>query len=677
MSKGFASSYRLILVAAFVFAGFGAVAARLVWLQENDRPQLLSYVQKARREVIVTNARRGDILDANGNLLATSIAFRDMGVDPRSVLPEDEPKWPRLAALLGRPLPEVRRILTTRFAPLAAPARPPEGVGTTGSPRPPGAGLVLPLRAAPPGGQAADDDSLKLDDPDEQGNRPIKWADFSGKRGSQLLVSETTYDAIMKLGVRGVYGTRVFRRQYPDGSLAAHVIGYVNEDEKPVSGIESYADFYLRGQNGWIETEKDRYGHELAQFRSREVPATDGFTVKLSIDATVQQIVENEVAAIVQRYQPEKVTIIVGRPKTGFILALANYPSFNLNRYSEAARKDHGAALRNIAGTDEYEPGSVFKIVAASGALNDHLVTPSTVFDCSLTQIEYHGLVRKLPREMSTDHFKNLTVAQILDRSSNKGAAQLGMMLGENRYYSYVRAFGFGEPTGFPISGEREIGGDVPPVSRWDGLTITRMPMGQSVAVTALQVQQAMGVIASGGLLMRPQVITQVLDSNGALVYSFHPDTVRRVLSESTAQTVAKILEGVATKSVGSSEGGTADRAAIPGYEVAGKTGTGQKLEPVRLPSGRTVLRYADDHHVASFVGFFPASNPQVAISVIVNDADAHAPRGQYTGGYVAAPSFKRIGEQLIPYLDIRPPADTTARPLLALGAAVGGRKAR
>src|SRR6185312_2216926 len=185
----------------------------------------------------------------------------------------------------------------------------------------------------------------------------------------------------------------------------------------------------------------------------------------------------------------------------------------------------------------------------------------------------------------------------------------------------------------------------------WDGITITRMPMGQSVAVTPLQIHQAMSVIADGGVLLKPQVITQVLDSAGGLVYSFKRTEVRRVLSEQTARTMAQILTGVAFKKVGDEEGGTGGAAAIPGYEVAGKTGTGQKPERVTLPSGKVVTRMSNTHHVSSFVGFFPASNPQVAISIIVDDPDAHAPKGQIAGGYVAAPSFKNIGEQLIPYL--------------------------
>jgi cell division protein FtsI/penicillin-binding protein 2 len=684
MSKGFASSYRIVLLACLVVASFAGLAARLAWLQVYDRDELLEYVEKAHRQIIVETARRGDILDARGNILATSRPLIVLGVDPQSLVPEDEKKWPQLAALIGRPLPEVTRILTTRFQSAAAQARPPEGVGSAG-PAPaanPGSlvfnlsvpgiavagGQPAPDEAQPPEPPAASADDTVTDDPDSQGNRPIRWAKLSDD------VLESTYAEILKLGIRGIYGSRAYRRAYPDNGLASHVIGYVNRDEIPVTGMEAYADFYLRGQAGWVESEKDGRRQELAQFRSREVPASDGYTVKLSIDATVQHIVEEELDFLARKYQPEKATIIVSDPRTGFILALGNYPSFNLNAYNLLPRDAQGA-LRNIAATDEYEPGSVFKIVATAGALNEGLVTPSTTFDCSLEKIDYDGLVngvRKvrtlgLPRENVGDHFGRLTVAQIIGRSSNKGAAQLGMLLGEQRFYDYARAFGFGQVTNFPMGGDKEIHGDLAPVDRWDGLTITRMPMGQSVAVTPLQIHQAMGVIASGGVLLRPQVIMQVLDPSGGLVYSFRRTEVRRVISEETARTMRLLLSRVTDEKVGTSDGGTGALAAIPGFDVAGKTGTGNKLEPVTLPSGKTVLRYSDKHHVASFVGFFPAGDPQVAISVIVNDADAHAPAGEITGGFVAAPSFKHIGEQLIPYLDIRPVSGPPLRPALAM----------
>jgi cell division protein FtsI/penicillin-binding protein 2 len=661
MSKGFTSTYRIALLASLVLAMFAGLEVRLIWLHVIDRDELLRSVDEARRQLIVDNARRGDILDTQGALLATSRSVIVLGVDPQVVRAEDRAKWPQLASLIGVPLPEIERAFTTKTRPSGAGD---ESDGTAAAAGDAAVAIKLALPAGadasvPASVPAADrKDDTEFDDPDKDGNRPIRWAKLSDQ------IQESVYKQVTELGIRGVYGSRVYRRDYPHNEMAAHVIGYVDREERPVTGIERYADFYLKGENGWLESEKDGKSHELAQFRTREVPPSDGYSVSLTIDATIQRMAETELKEIGEKYAPEKATIIVSDPRTGFILALANYPSFDLNAYNKLSRDDQ-RRMRNIAVADEYEPGSVFKIVAASAALNEGLVTPRTEFDCSLERIEYRGIVRSLPRENVGDNFTHpLSVAEIIGHSSNKGAAQLAMLLGDERFYEYARAFGFGQRTGFPIGGE--IPGNLKPPSRWDSLTITRMPMGQSVTATALQMQQAMGVIASGGLLLRPQVINEIHDSHGELVYKFARISVRRVISEATARTVAKMLTAVV------SPDGTAPLAAIPGFECAGKTGTAQKLVPVTGAEGETVMRYSVSHHVASFIGFFPASSPQIEISVIIDDADARCPGGVAYGAKVAAPVFKHLGEQLIPYRDIRPTIDNEALPAFALGG--GGR---
>jgi cell division protein FtsI/penicillin-binding protein 2 len=657
MSKGFTSTYRIALLASLVLAMFAGLEVRLVWLHVIDRDELLRSVDEARRQLIVDNARRGDIRDCQGALLATSRSVIVLGVDPQSAGPEDRAKWAQLASLIGVPLSEIERAFTTKTRPAsaAAEAKAPAGGDVAimlSLPAADGADGVA-AAAAPERG-----DETELDEPDKDGNRPIRWAKLSEQ------VPESVYAQVAKLGIRGVYGSRVYRRDYPHNEMAAHVIGYVDREERPVTGIEHYADFYLRGENGWLESEKDGKSHELAQFRTREAPPSDGYSVSLTIDATIQRMAEDELAAIAEKYDPEKATIIVSDPQTGFILALANYPSFDLNAYNKLSRADQ-RRMRNTAVADEYEPGSVFKIVAASAALNEGLVTPRTEFDCTLEKIEYKGIVRGLPRENVGDNFDHpLSVSEIISHSSNKGAAQLAMLLGDERFYEYARAFGFGQRTGFPVGGE--IPGNLKPPSKWDSLTITRMPMGQSVTATALQMQQAMGVIASGGLLLKPQIINGIDDSHGVFVYKFLKNPVRRVISDATARTVAKMLTGVVSK------GGTAPLAAIPGFECAGKTGTAQKLLPVELPNGQTAIRYSASHHVASFIGFFPASRPQIEIAVIIDDADARCPGGVAYGATVAAPVFKHLGERIIPYRDIRPTIDGDAVPAFALGG--GGR---
>ena len=647
MSKGFTSNYRIALLATAVLAAFVGLEMRLVWLHVIDRDELLRSVDEARRQLIADYARRGDIVDDHGSLLATSRSVIVLGVDPQFLRPEDKPRWPELAALIGVPLPEVQRIFATKV-------RPDGAKGARAPHESPAAVVTLP-GAAP--AAAADDDMRDDDDQDDaapSGGKLVRWAKLSDQ------VPESVYAQVTKLGVRGVYGRRVYRRDYPHNEMAAHIVGYVDREERPVAGIEHYADFYLKGENGWLESEKDGKSRELAQFRTREVPAVDGYNVSLSIDGIVQHMAEDELAKVAKQYDPLKATIIVSDPRTGFILALANYPSFDLNTFNKLPKDEQGR-MRNVAVADEYEPGSVFKIVAVAGALNDGLVSTRTEFDCNLEKIEYNGITRGLPRD--DDHYDhNLSVAEIIARSSNKGAAQLAMRLGDRRFYDYARAFGFGQHTGFPIGGE--VTGNLKAPEKWDSLTITRMPMGQSVTATALQMQQAMGVIASGGVLLKPQIIREIYDAQGGLVYKFGRVEVRRVISEQTARTMAHLLAGVVSKE------GTAVEATIPGFECAGKTGTAQKLEPVTLASGATVLRYSEHHHVASFVGFFPASNPQVSIAVIIDDADGRCPGNVAWGHSVAAPVFKRLGERLIPYLGTRPAVDKEAGAAFAMGGA-------
>jgi cell division protein FtsI/penicillin-binding protein 2 len=656
MSRGFTSSYRTALLAGLVLAMFGAIGFRLVWLHVIDRDEFLRAVEESRRAVFVTHARRGDILDAKGAFLATSRSVLVLGVDPSALRAEDERKWPRLAALIGRPEAELRQVFTTRFRSVK-PKAPSGTASATAIATAPGtapAPATAPAHAAAVALAESSPDETVVDEPDAQGNRPIRWVKLSDQ------ITEPQYDQITQLGIHGVYGTRVWRRDYPNNQLAAHLIGYIDRQQHPIAGMEHYADFYLRGQDGWTESEKDGKSRELAQFRTREVPAANGYSVVLTIDSTVQHLAEEELAQVAAQYQPLKATIVVSDPRTGFILALANYPTFDLNDYNELPRDEQGR-MRNVAVADQYEPGSVFKIVAAAGALNEGLVTPESTFDCMLTKIDYNGLTRNLPRENVGDNFDHpLSVAEIIARSSNRGAAQLAMRLGDRRFYDYARAFGFGQRTGFPMGGETP--GAMRPPERWDSLTITRMPMGQSVAASVLQMHQAMEVIASGGVLLRPQLIAQIRDAQGAVVYRFDRTEVRRVIAPATARTMARLLMGVASKA------GTAESAEIPGYEVAGKTGTAQKLMPVTTASGATVLRYSERHHVASFVGFLPASRPQLDISVIIDDADAHCPGGVAYGAKVAAPVFKRLAERLIAYEDIRPPVGTEAVRTLALG---------
>lgn len=660
MSKGFASSYRIVLLGTGLFLCLGGLGVRLVWLHVVNRDELLGTITKVRHQLIAESARRGDIFDARGAILATSRPASVLVVDPSFLRPQDEPKWPELARLINLPEAELNRIFTTKFR---APASVPVAVAAAPKTNSAG-GLVFnvsgtPAESAPEsvtGATETLDDDIREGAADERGRRPIQWVKLRED------VSEELYQQIEKLGIRGVYREKGYRRAYPSNQLASHIIGYVNRAGEPGAGIEAYADFYLRGQSGWRVGERDGRNRELAQFRSREVPRVDGYSVTLSIDLIVQDIVEQELALIAEKFRPLKATIIVSDPRTGFILGMGNYPTFNLNEYNKVPKEEQ-ARMKNAAVADVYEPGSVFKIVAAAAALEERLVTPKRVFDCTLETATHRGRVVKLPSE---DHrMGDLTVSEIISHSSNKGAAQLGIMLGDERFYEYARKFGFGRTLGFPVGGE--VPGLFSHYKKWNPIDITRLAMGHSVASTALQMHQAMTVIANDGVLLRPQVIKQITDASGAVVYRYGASELNPVLSKDTARQVATMLMGVA-----SSEG-TAKEAAIAGFDVAGKTGTTQKLIEELRSDGTSRLVYSRKHHVASFVGFFPAGNPQVAISVIVDEAKVQSPSGVAYGRVVAAPSFKRIGEQLIPILEIKSHHSSAVKPSL-LANHEGGR---
>ncbi len=600
MSKGFASN-RLTLLALGVVACFMAVGVRLVFLHVVDREELLSYVDKARRQIVVERARRGAILDAKGNLLATSRSEVTLAVDPWALAEylnsdtnlirrgrkaaDEQAKRIQLASLLGMSTADIEAAFSPAMRSVSV---------------------------------ENDHDGA----PDGQAKK--RWIKL--REG----VDEPTFGKIDALNIRGLTATRVYRRVYPGGTLAANLIGYINKEGAPVTGAERHFDLYLKGEDGWIESEKDGARRELAQFRSREVPVQDGNDVVLTIDAVVQHILEEELKTIATKFDPHFATIIASDPRTGRILGMANYPSFDLNNYSKAPLD----AQRNYAVTDIIEPGSTFKIVAAGAALDQGLVTPASVFDCGITSINYKGRDLSLPKE---DHqFGVLTVAEIVSHSSNRGAAQLAMLMGEQNYYDYVKRYGFGSSTNFQLGGE--VRGLLEPPKNWDTLTITRMPMGHAVAATPLQIHMAMSAVANGGVLLRPQIIQEIRDSNGAVIRSFTPEKRTQVLKPSTAALLAQLLHGV----VGPE--GTAHGYDIPGFELAGKTGTAQKIIDGK---------YSNSHYVASFVGFFPASRPEVVLSVIVDDAKLQGRMA--SGAAVSAPSFHHIAEQLIQYLDIKP----------------------
>jgi cell division protein FtsI (penicillin-binding protein 3)/stage V sporulation protein D (sporulation-specific penicillin-binding protein) len=429
--------------------------------------------------------------------------------------------------------------------------------------------------------------------------------------------------------LRGIYFEHDATRVYPNGSMLCHVIGFSDFDHRGIQGVEASMEEYLRGQDGFRFIEHNRAGQEIVPYRGQERPPRDGYQVHLTIDLSLQNIVENEIDAAMKEYSPKKATIILMRPQTGEILAMANRPDFDLNLRSEAKPEE----MKNRAVIDMMEPGSTFKIVAAAAALNERKLRPDSTIFCENGLWNFGGAALH-------DHraFSYLSVRDILVKSSNIGAAKLALSVGEQRFYEYIRRFGFGERTGIELPGE--ISGLIRPPQAWSKISITRIPMGHEVGVTPLQMTMAMAVIANGGKLVTPRIIKSINSPEGKTVSSLSPVILRQVISPETAREIGDALRGVV------SDRGTAAAAAVPGFTIAGKTGTAQKVDP---KGG-----YEQGKYVVSFAGYLPADHPEFVGLVVLDDARTSKPELNY-GGLIAGPIFSRVAEKAARYLDLEP----------------------
>jgi cell division protein FtsI/penicillin-binding protein 2 len=452
--------------------------------------------------------------------------------------------------------------------------------------------------------------------------------------------AEKIKESLRVANLRGIYFDQDFIRVYPNGQMLSQVIGFVDHDHKGTMGIERTMQEFLQGTDGFRYIETDRTGKELVPYRGQERAARDGCDVKLTIDLSLQNILETELDAACAEFKPKDATAVMMRPQTGEILAMASRPTFDPNKPGEAVPDQE----KNRSIVDMVEPGSTFKIVTTSAVLEEKLVTPDTTVFCENGHFRYAGRVLRDAHPMGV-----LTVHQVLMKSSNIGVAKLALQLGETKLYEYIRRYGFGEKTGIALSGE--ISGLVNPPQHWSKLDITRIPMGQSVAVTPLQMITAMSSIANGGKLMKPMIVSEIRDETGRLVASFTPEMVRDVVSRETALKIVSALKDVVSKQ------GTAQKAEVPGFRVAGKTGTAQKVNP---RGGYMVGRY-----VTSFVGFMPADDPKFTLLVLLDDPTMK--QGEAFGGTVAGPVFARIAEKTARYLDLRPTEQIPA-PQLANG---------
>lgn len=596
----------LVLLLAVAFVGLGY---RLIDLQVVRHEELRAEAQLQSQKKILREPRRGDILDARGNQLATSVFVKTVCADPTLIGNCQAQVARTISPLLGlnegevfnRLLPRTRtndvgKVITNQY-------------------------VVLKRKV-----------SFET------------WEKVSRAMSNLVFVAEEKrLPAAQQKFYRDLRAKAVFpdalndqQRVYPNQALAAHVLGYVGMDERELDGtrlletagkdgIEFTLNGKLAGVRGWRKTETDSRSRELVALRDQNVEPRDGLNVVLTIDSVIQHILETALAEGMAKHSPISISGIVVRPRTGEILAMATLPSFDPNSPGSASAD----ARRNRVIADLVEPGSTFKIVVASAALNEGVVKLSDVFDCEHGHFAFAGRVLH-------DHesYGALSVEGIITKSSNIGAAKIGIKLGEKRLYDYIHEFGFGERTEVPLPGE--VRGILHPTKSWSKVSIAQIPMGHGVAVTRLQMAMAMAAIANGGALMRPMLVDRLDDREGRTVVKYAPQRVRQVIGEAAARQMVKALKTVVSPE------GTAPKAVLENYSVAGKTGTAQKIENGTYVSGK---------YISSFAGFFPAEDPELCISIILDE-----PKQQgYYGGLTAAPVFKQVAEKSANYLNIRP----------------------
>jgi cell division protein FtsI (penicillin-binding protein 3) len=434
---------------------------------------------------------------------------------------------------------------------------------------------------------------------------------------------DETIERIKSLNLQGIHFQKEPKRFYPARDLAAQVVGTVGMEDAGQSGIEHAFDDELRGRAGKMFISVDA---RRQWFSDVEKQPEAGENLVLTIDKNVQYIAEKELEQAIHDTQAISGTVIVENPHTGEILALANRPTFNPNLRKEITPN----ALTNRAVSYVYEPGSTFKLVTISAALEEKLTNPNEVFDCQMGSIVYNGM-----RIRDSSPHGLLPVWGVLAESSDVGSIKIALRLGEDRYYKYIRAFGFGQPTGIELPGETR--GLTKPVSRWSKVSIAAISIGQEIGISPIQLAGLVSTFANDGVWVAPRIVAGKFDpgdtpQSGIKTVAFHPGASRRVISSYTAAEMRSMMQKVVLE-------GTGRKANLEGYSSAGKTGTGQKVDPA-------TGAYSKTKYVGSFAGFAPLNNPQIVVAVILDSAV-----GPHQGGQVAAPVFRRVAQQVLEYL--------------------------
>jgi cell division protein FtsI (penicillin-binding protein 3) len=562
---------RTLFVAAFVAFWMLGISARLVYLQVSKHDTLVARAHKQQQEAVETSPTRGPVLDRHERELARTIDTTSVFIAP------DEFNKNETRAM--------------------------EEIGCTAD--------VL-------------SSVLSLDQ--RTLVNQILEAKESGRRFLWIArrIAPDKAQTLETMDLAGVHTRKEPKRFYPNGSLAANVLGFVGLDGNGLAGIEQVYNKKITGEPGKLFLEKDSRGRA---YESTEISGRPGQTIILTIDQSIQYQAEAALMTAIEQSGAKAGTAIVLDPHNGDILALANAPTFDPNDVGAASP----AARANWALQNIYEPGSTFKVVAFSAAIEKRLAKPDDHIDCQMGSI----IVAK--RVIHDHHaFGSLTIAEALAKSSNVAAIKLGLRVGDATMYDYITRFGFGSRTGIELPGE--TAGLVRPLNRWQPSSIGSIAIGQEVGVTPLQMAVAFGALANDGVRIAPHLIREIRSASGVAVYRPNPER-RRVISTETARALRGMLEGVTLN-------GTAKKAQLDGYTAAGKTGTAQKVDA-------KTKTYSKTKFVASFVGFAPVNNPAVVIIVVIDE-----PGGSYHGGDVAAPVFRQIAEQILPEMGVIPDTD-------------------
>ena len=549
------------LWAAALCIGFGLVlvAARLVQLTVLQHRELADQAARQHQGKIFSTSQRGTIVDRNGTPLALSVAAESLGVHPNELPDGIDERLPALAAALQLPAPQVRHLLKT-------PA-------------------------------------------------PFVWL---RRRVSPQMVAQ-----VRSLGIDGIGSRPSERRIYPQGRLAAPLLGFADIDAKGLAGVERSYDHYLRGQKAELTGLRD--GRRRVIFtHGVETGHSQTFEVRLSLDARLQYIAERELARAVEAHAAKAGTVVILDPRSFAVLAMAQVPSFDPHNPAVTPAADR----RNRLISEVYEPGSTLKALLAAAALDSRLVHAEEPIFCE--QGRY-----RIGRRTVHDHrpYGWLSFAEVIKHSSNIGAAKVVERLGQQTYLRYLRAFGLGQTSGIDLPAESP--GLLPAGQRWPAIRLATMSFGYGVAVTPLQLATAFATLANDGVLMRPYVVQDIRASDGTVLKANRPQYVWQAVRPETAKQVVGLLEQVVEP------GGTGWQARLEGFRVAGKTGTSQKLDDEGA--------YSSQAHIASFVGIVPADAPQLVIAITVDEPR----RGGYYGGQVAAPVFRAIAGQALAWLGV------------------------